>query len=78
MANYVVFRHGSNSVNQPMTSRMLIGVIEAKSRKALKASPEYKDLVSNCYANQYLEVKTISQLNSKEWVELKEFESNAQ
>ena len=56
MKTYIVFRIGSNSLNQPMQQEMAIGVIEADNRTkagALAFDKHAKD----CYINQHLEVR---------------------
>lgn len=37
---YVVIRHGSNAFNQPMSSRSVLGVVEAKNKKEARETAE--------------------------------------
>ena len=60
---YVVYRHGSNSANQPMCNRMPIGIVEASDRHRALAKAK-KELVVTIYNNQYLTVVPISRLSA--------------
>jgi hypothetical protein len=55
MPKFIVVRHGSNSANQPMRHRAVIGVIVAKDEEqateVAEAQPSFK-----CYNNQHLEL----------------------
>lgn len=51
---YVVYRHGSNSANQPMTQKMVVGAIEASNSDS--ACYLMQDRVT-CFNNQYLSAR---------------------
>lgn len=69
MTTYVIFRHGSNAANQPMTPRALVAVVEDASADAAVAACEVE-----CYNNQHLEAKLASRLTAAEREELREWE----
>ena len=53
MATYVIYRHGSNSANQSMCDKAVVGLLEAKSKKDALARAE-QELHLTVYNNQYL------------------------
>lgn len=52
MTTYIIKRHGSNAANQSMTPEMVVGTVEAATRK--NACRIARDKWT-CYANQYFE-----------------------
>lgn len=69
MATYAIFRHGSNTANQPMTAVALVDKVEAKtSEEAVTASQV------DCYNNQHLSAKLVSRLSVSEREELQSWE----
>ncbi len=57
MTTYIIYRHGSNAANQSMTPMMVLGSIDAASKKdALSQAAERY----TCYNNQRFEAKPIS------------------
>jgi hypothetical protein len=52
MTRYVILRHGSNGANQHLTQTMVVGLIEARNRRAAvdAAADQW-----TCYNNQYFD-----------------------
>lgn len=61
---YVVIRHGSNAFNQPMSSRSVLGVVEAKNKKEARETAEKK---FTFYVNQRCEVICESKAKVSDW-----------
>jgi len=51
MASFLVYRHGSNAANQPMTPDAAVAIIDAADKA--EARKVARDNI-NCYANQFL------------------------
>lgn len=72
MTRYIIYRHGSNAANQSMTQTMVLGSIDAASKKDAigQAAARY-----TCYVNQRFEAKPISRCSKadQQWA----FESDA-
>ena len=62
---YAIYRHGSNSANQSMCPKMLVGTIEATNRK--EACKLMSDKVT-VYRNQWLSAVPLSRLGKKDQV----------
>lgn len=52
MTRYVVLRHGANGANQHLTQTMVVGIVEARNRRAAvgQAADRW-----TCYNNQYFD-----------------------
>ena len=56
LIEYVVFRRGSNSANQPMCELAPVGILYAHNeREAINMA--YGEKWADCYANQHLEIQ---------------------
>lgn len=64
MANYLIYRHGSNAANQSMTPVMAIDIIEAKNLDSALAIARDKHTV---YPNQQLTGVCESRASRRDW-----------
>lgn len=62
--NYLIYRHGSNSANQSMCSKLAIAIVEATSKdSAIQQAAEDHTV----YANQFLSAVAESKANREDW-----------
>lgn len=66
---YVVYRHGSNGANQPMTQAMPIGFYTGEgstARERIEDACRKAEAEHTVYANQYLTAKPASRVSAEE------------
>ena len=63
---YVVYRHGSNSHNQPMQGTQVVGLWEAPNRSAAIESAEEELIV---FSNQHLTAKPAACVSKSDYLE---------
>lgn len=67
MKKFAVFRNRSNSVNQPMTQRLMVWSGEAKDEDDAKLRARRGGV--KCINNQYLDAIPVEQLEAEDYVE---------
>jgi hypothetical protein len=72
MTNYLIYRHGSNAANQPMTPVMALDIVEAKSQDEAKEIAMSRNEV---YHNQYLSAVPESKAKVSDWNSVSEQQS---
>jgi len=71
MKTYIVFRIGSNGMNQPMQQEMALGTVEADNRTKAGALA-FEKYAKDCYSNQRIEVRNTRFVSTEVLEELQE------